>query len=189
MIRVLIADDHPAVRVGLERLLRGEPGIAHVGSAGTAEQALDEAARVSPDCAVVDYQLPGGGLDLCWSLKNGDPAPGVIVYSAFAGDGLAVAARLAGADDLLDKAAPADAIFESIRLVAKGNREIHPPRDALVRGSQALEAEDLPIFGMLVEGTRPRDIAETLKLDGPQFDGRVRHVLRRVEERLRLSAP
>lgn len=186
MIRVLIADDHPAVRVGLERLVKGEPGLIHAGSAGTAGDAMDAAGRLEPDCAVVDYQLPGGGLDLCWRLKSAERAPGVVVYSAFAGDGLAVVALLAGADRLLDKGAPADAIFESIRLVAKGDRSIQPPREALVRGSQALEAEDLPIFGMLVEGTPRREIAETLKLDRLDLDDRVKRVIGRVEQRLGL---
>ena len=186
MITVLIADDHPAVRVGLERLLKSEPGLVHAGSAATAGEAVEEAVRVRPDCAVVDYQLPGGGLNLCWRLKGHARTPGVIVYSAFAGDGLAVAARLAGADALLDKAAPADAIFESIRRVAKGLGTIEWRREALVRGSQALDAEDLPIFGMLVEGTSRGEIAETLKLERPEFEERALRVLARVEERLNL---
>ena len=186
MIRVLIADDHPAVRVGLERLVRGEPGLVHVGSAGTASEAVDEAARQAPDCAVVDYQLPGGGLDLCWRLKAGDRAPGVVVYSAFAGDGLAVAALLAGADRLLDKSAPADAIFDSIRRVAKGERSLDPPREALVRGSEALDPEDLPIFGMLIERTPRADIAATLQLGQPELEERIKRLIARVERRLGL---
>lgn len=188
MIRVLIADDHPAVRVGLERLVKGEPGLVLVGSAATAGDGVEEANRAAPDCAVVDYHLPGGGLDLCWRLKGLSPSPGVVMYSAFAGDGLAVVARLAGADALLDKAAPADAIFESIRRVAKGGCSIEPPRDALVRGSQALEAEDLPIYGMLVDGTPRCDIAETLNLEWRELEERVGRMLARVEQRMGIAS-
>jgi DNA-binding NarL/FixJ family response regulator len=187
MIRVLVADDHPAVRVGVERLIQSEPGLVRAGSAGTADEAVRAAERSRPNCALVDYQLPGGGLRLCARLKRLDPTPGVVVYSAFAGNGLAVGACLAGAEALVDKSAEPDRIFEAIRLAASGRRTIRPPTSALARSAEALDADDLAVFGMLVDGTRPPQIAETLQLGRDQVERSVARILEKVEARLNLG--
>jgi DNA-binding NarL/FixJ family response regulator len=57
MIRVLVVDDHPAVRAGLVAMLRAEPGLVPVASAADAEAAITAARHTEPDVAVVDYHL------------------------------------------------------------------------------------------------------------------------------------
>src|SRR5918999_843080 len=112
VIDVVVVDDHPAVRAGLVALLRGEPGIVPVATAGGVDDGLTSVERCSPNVALVDYDLrDGNGLELCYEPKALAVAPAVLMYSAFAPDGLALAARAANADGLLEKVVTPDELF------------------------------------------------------------------------------
>jgi DNA-binding NarL/FixJ family response regulator len=150
MIRVLVVDDHPAVRAGLASLLRIEPGLIPVGAVGTAEQALRQLARGTTDVLLVDYDLPDSdGLALCWDAKRGEEPPAVLIYSAFARPRLTIAATLAGADAILDKGAPPEQLFELVRIVAGGGRALpRVPPDLIRRSVAELDPDDIPLFGM-----------------------------------------
>src|SRR5918999_6352046 len=101
MIRVLVVDDHPAVRAGLVAMLRSEPGLVPVGAVGSAEEALRELARDGTDVLLVDYDLPDSdGLTLCWDAKCREDPPAVLVYSSFSRPRLTIAAAPARADPM-----------------------------------------------------------------------------------------
>jgi CheY-like chemotaxis protein len=95
MIRIAVLDDHPAVLGGLQRLVERAPDLRPVAFVET-EAALWHALVERPaDIVIVDYDLArGDGLAVCQRLKEHRPGPRVLVYSAYAGSGLAVAARL-----------------------------------------------------------------------------------------------
>ena len=104
MIRVLIVDDHPAVRAGLWSMLRVEPGLQPAGVVSDADEALARAAAVRPDVVLADYRLPhGNGLYLCRRLNEIGSAAQVLVCSANSAAELAVPALLAGASGVLGK--------------------------------------------------------------------------------------
>jgi DNA-binding NarL/FixJ family response regulator len=182
VIDVLIVDDHPAVRTGLVALLRGEPGIVPVAAARGTEDALAAAARSRPDVALLDYDLADGdGLTLCHELKSRLPAPQVLIYSAFAQEGLSVAARVAGADGLLSKGVPPEELFRTIRSVAAG-RSVLPSAtpEEIASAAGRLDDSDLPIFGMLMVRTPREDIAAVLGLGRRELDARIRRMLLRL---------
>ena len=182
MIRVLAVDDHLAVRAGLERLFRGEPGFVLIGLARTAEEAIRHAQRDEPDVAVVDHQLPDGdGLAVCRRLKELCPAPGVLIYSAFAEHDLTVPALLAGADGLLDKGASADELFEAIRAVRRG-RSAFPIllREQVASSAERLPPEDLPILGMMVDRTPLAEVAAVLRIAQPRLEARIEKMIQRL---------
>ena len=162
--RVLVVDDHAAVRSGLTALLSDEVDLRPVGSAASAREALELAQRLTPDVAVVDFQLGDrDGLTLCRQLKELPHPTRVLLYSAYADGPLALAAVIAGADGVVHKAALAEDLCRAIRTVASGGGAvpaISPASHAMV--AECLEAEDLPILAMLVAGTEPDDIAEVL---------------------------
>jgi two-component system, NarL family, response regulator DevR len=167
MIRVLIVDDHPSVRTGLHGLLRSEPGIVPVATSATAEDALMQAARCDPDVVLADYHLPdSNGLVLGWELKQLTPAPGVMIYSAFAEPQLSLAAALSGVDAVLDKASPVEAIFETLRAVASGKTRIGPiPPHVMRAGASLIDPQDQSIMGLAVAGEPASEIAAVLNMD------------------------
>jgi len=162
--RVLIVDDHSAVREGIEALLAGEPGLEPVGSAGRAEDALELAQQTRPDVAIVDFQLGDrDGLSLCCQLKELPEPARVVLYSAYADGPLALAGVIAGADGVVHKAALAAELCDTLRAVAGGRTAIPqpPPRVQAVVAAK-LDPEDLPILAMLLDGTDPDEIAHVL---------------------------
>lgn len=182
MIRVLIVDDHPAVRTGLLAVIRGEPGLVPVGAAGTVSEGVAKARHTGCTVAVVDYHLGGeDGLDLCRALKALTPPPRVLIYSSFVSAGLAVPASLAGADGLVDKATPTDELLETIRAVARGRTAMPKLAPELMQASAArLDLDDLPILGMVLEGTPRADIAEVLSMSEEQLERRLSAMLERL---------
>jgi DNA-binding NarL/FixJ family response regulator len=147
-------------------MLRVEPGLQPAGAAADAAKGLERATAVRPDVVVVDYRLGhGNGLLLCQSLNQLAMPPRVLVYSAYDENELAVPALIAGASGVLSKDAPADAFLEAIRRVARG-RTVFPPigPERVHAAAARLSPDDLPVFGMLVGGTRLRDVATTLDL-------------------------
>lgn len=185
MIRVLVVDDHPAVLTGLMVALRCEPGIVPVAGVSSAEEAMVEARRTDVDVALLDYHLPGeDGLMLCQRMKALDRPPRVLVYSAFAGIGLSVTARIAGADGLLDKGVATDTLLEAIRTVWHGS-EVMPavPADEMEIATATLDEADLPIVAMLVGGTSRTEIAAALDVDSAEIDARLRAMFKRLRRR------
>jgi DNA-binding NarL/FixJ family response regulator len=172
-IRVLVVDDHPAVRTGLLAMLADEPGIEPAGAAPSAGEAHERwlADGERPDVVLVDYHLPDeDGLSLCLWLKSRDPAPAVVIYSASADEALALPALVAGADGLLGKSADPAEIGEVLRAVASGRRCLPPVAPHVDRDLGArLAPEDLPILGMLRHGVPAPELAATLGIDGAEL--------------------
>ena len=186
MLRVALLDDHPAVLAGLQRLLDSTADLQAVCVSDNAPQLLRELDSVRPDVVVLDYDLArGDGLTLCQTLKARVRPPAVVIYSAYAGPGLAISSRLAGADALVDKRAPARELIETIRGVAAGESmtpAVSP--DARQAAMARLAPDDVPVASMLLAGTSHHGIAETLATDRRD----VAHRVRRIVGRLRPTA-
>lgn len=180
MIRMLVVDDHAAVRAGLIGLLRREPGLVPIGAVGTVADALSAARNLEPQVALIDFQLPDGdGLTLCRELKLLPRPPRVLIYSAFARPALAVAATLAGADGLIDKGVEVDELFDAIRSVGRGEQALPMLEPEMVtRCTARLDPDDVSIFGMLMSGTTIADVATVLASDEQRVEDRLRAMLR-----------
>lgn len=179
MIRLLVVDDHAAVRAGLFGLLRREPGLVPLGAVGSVAEALREARSLEPQVALIDFQLPDGdGLTLCRELKLLPKPPRVVIYSAFARPALAVAAKLAGADGLVDKGVEVDDLFDAIRAVGRGEQALPPLEPEMIsRCTTRLDPDDVSIFGMLMSGTSIADTASVLSSDERAVEERLRKML------------
>lgn len=179
MLRVAALDDHPAVLAGLQRLLDSTADLQAVSVADNAPQLLRELESVRPDVVVLDYDLArGDGLTLCQTLKARVRPPAVVIYSAYAGPGLAISSRLAGADALVDKRAPAGELIETIRRVGVGE-SVTPEvsSDAQQAAMARLTPDDVPVASMLLAGTSHQGIAETLATDRRDVVHRVRRIV------------
>ena len=187
MIRILIVDDHPAMRTGLNAVLRAEPGLVPLDAASSVADLWPTMNRTKPDVVVLDYHLPGDdGLVLCRRIKRQLPPPAVLLYSAYADASLMIPARLAGADGLINKSAPANELYDAIRRVARGEQVLPPiSRELLDAAARDLAPEELPILGMTLENTPVSEMATTLGLNAED----VMHRIDRMIKRLKIEIP
>lgn len=96
--RVMIVDDHDALRRGIRTLVETHPSFVVVGEAATGSAALAEAKRTAPDIAIIDYSLPElNGLDLTLALKRELPRLEVLIYTMHSRDDVITAILKAGA--------------------------------------------------------------------------------------------
>ena len=96
--RVLIVDDHDALRRGIRALVETRPNFTVVAEAASGHAALDEARRTTPDIAIVDYSLPElNGLDLTLAMKRELPRLEILIYTMHARDEIITGILKAGA--------------------------------------------------------------------------------------------
>ena len=181
--RLLVVDDHAAVRAGLRDMLADEPDFEVVAAVATAEEGLSVAERQVIDLAVVDYQLGGRtGLWLSRKLKRLRQPPGVVIYSAYADDVLSAAAVVAEADGIVSKSELGSSLCDAIRAVARGGhrlRRVPPWLSEALR--HRLGHEEQAIFGMLLAGIPRDEIAQTLGMSSEGLDSRLWAMLRALQ--------
>jgi DNA-binding NarL/FixJ family response regulator len=182
-IRLLVVDDHPAVRRGLSDLLEDQPDFRVIAAVGTAEDAMSVAEREIFDVAIVDYQLPGrNGLWVSRKLKRLPRPPRVLIYSAYYDGLLAASAVVAEADGLVSKGGLGAELCDAIRTVA-GGRSSFPvvPWQLAETMRRRLQDEEQAIFGMTLAGMAPAEIAQTLGLSAAELESRLWEMLRKLE--------
>lgn len=177
--RLLIVDDHAAVRAGLVALLGDEPTLTLLPSAAGAEEALVLAREEAPDVALVDVSLADGdGLRLCLALKRISAPPRVLLYTASADPMLNVKARLVGADGVIGKAASATELRAAVGAVLHGDRVMPALDAALLRAkTEQLSANAVALIGLRLEATPIDGIAEVLGLSEDGVVSRIGGVL------------
>lgn len=119
-LRVLVAEDHPAVRAGLVAALSAAEGIEVVGDAADGPATLAAARRLAPDVVLTDVRMPGAtGIDITPRLRAGGAK--VLVISAFDLDVAVLGALAAGADGFLVKTETPERIAAAVRAVGAGD--------------------------------------------------------------------
>jgi DNA-binding NarL/FixJ family response regulator len=121
VIRVLIADDHPAFRAGLDLMLRNTPDIEVAGQADNGAAALQLAAATLPDVVLMDLRMPEiDGIEATRRLSQVTPIPAIVVLTMFDDDESVFAAMRVGARGYLLKGADQEEIIRSVRAAAAG---------------------------------------------------------------------
>ncbi|MFC2003354.1 response regulator [Chloroflexota bacterium] len=128
-IRVLIADDHPAVRDGLGRMLERDSEIQVVSRVASGEEAITQTERLCPDIVLMDVKMPRmGGIAAIHKLKEKKPALNIIVLTAYDDEQYITAAVEAGAIGYLLKDIDSKSLCRAIRQAYEG----HSPFDASI---------------------------------------------------------
>jgi two-component system NarL family response regulator len=127
VIRVLVADDHLVMRLGLETLIGAEPDLRVVGMAADGRQAIEMFRQQRPDVALLDLNMPGvSGVTAIRTLCAEDPDARLIVLTIHRGDEAVYQALEAGARGYLLKDTPGEEIAAAIRAVHAGRRYLPP---------------------------------------------------------------
>ncbi len=177
-IRILIADDHEVVRIGLAALLDRQAGFRVVGEASSGDEALRLARTLRPDVVVMDIRMPNGsGTDACRAITAELPRTPVVMLTSYADEEALFDAIGAGASGYVLKRIGSDELVEAVRTVAGGQSMLDPAVTATVleRLRRAAHAEEAGAFGELTdqerrvlahiaEGESNRQIAEAMEL-------------------------
>jgi len=185
MLRIALLDDHPAVLAGLRRLIDAEPDLSVAAVAATAPELATKLNGLRPDVLILDYDLArDDGLTHLRRIKSRTNPPAVVVYSAYAGPALNLAARAAQADAVVDKAEPVQTLLTAVRRAANGDVVMAPvPRDAFEAAVARLEDDDLPVFAMLLDREPLDSIADVLRVDQAEVNRRAQRIVGRLRPR------
>jgi DNA-binding NarL/FixJ family response regulator len=177
-IRILIADDHEVVRIGLAALLDRQHGFRVVGEAASGDEAVRLARALRPDVVVMDIRMPGGsGTDACRSITAELPDTPVVMLTSYAEEEALFEAISAGASGYVLKRIGSDELVTAVRTVAEGRSMLDPAVTAAVleRLRSAAHAEESGAFTELTEqerrvlahlanGSSNREIADAMEL-------------------------
>ena len=169
MIRVLLVDDHPVVRLGLRGMLDAEPGLAVVGEASSADEGLAVALAERPDIVLMDLRMPGGdGVSATERILAALPGTRVLVLTTYESDRDILRAIEAGAGGyLLKDASPAE-LAAAVRAAARGETVLAPSvASTLVRqvrapAPPALSARETEVLRLVACGLTNADIGRDL---------------------------
>jgi two-component system response regulator DesR len=176
MIRILIAEDQALVLGALAALLRLEPDLDVVATAGNGRDALELCKELVPDIVLTDIEMPHmTGLELAAALgERGQPSR-VIIVTTFARSGYLRRALAAGVRGYLLKDAPADTLAAAIRTVHGGGRAVAPELalEGWSGGQDPLSERERQVLRLAGDGRSSAEIAGQVHLS----EGTVRNYL------------
>jgi two-component system, NarL family, nitrate/nitrite response regulator NarL len=207
-IRVLLADDHTLFRQGLRHLLADHPRLKIVGEASSADEAVQQAQRLTPDVILMDLHMPGGGgIEATRILRTAMPDVGVLILTVSENEEDLLAALRAGAKGYILKTSDFDQLLRSLDTVAAGQAALAPemttklltqlstddaapgPRRRSEPHHQLSERE-LEILRLIAEGASNRQIAGQLYLSENTVRTHLVHILGKLglENRVQAAA-
>jgi DNA-binding NarL/FixJ family response regulator len=186
-IRVVVVDDHPALREGLLGLLELEDDFVAVAAVSSERELFATLLQTRPDVIILDYALGrGNGLKTCFRVKQLPRAPGVVLYSAYVDSVFNVPAGLAQADAIVSKSAPVDELLDAVRNAARGITTLpQPDPEAIQAASARLRADDYPVVGLLFAREPLESIAATLDLERGEVQARALRIIGVMQPRER----
>jgi DNA-binding NarL/FixJ family response regulator len=185
LIRILIVDDHPIMRIGIAAIIQAQAQMTVVGQAGTAAEALRLFNETHPDITLMDLRLPDqNGVAAIRQIRQKSSEAKIIVLTTYEGDEDIHQALQAGAMGYLIKGMPHEALVSALLRVYNGNRFLPPPvTHALAsRGPDSeLSAREREVLSLMVAGRRNKEIAEALSIKEATVKSHVSVILARLE--------
>jgi two-component system response regulator NreC len=178
-IRLLLIDDHAVVRSGLRMLLDSESDIEIVGEGGTAREALESVARLTPDLVLMDIGLPDmSGIEVTQKIKTGWPQVAVVALTIHEDEEYFFKMLQAGASGYVPKRAAPEELLTAIRTAASGEVYLYPSlakllvKDYVSGGKEQSELgalDDLTdreneVLAHLADGASNQEIADVLSI-------------------------
>ena len=175
-IRILLADDHPVVRIGVRNMLRAEGHFDVVGEASDGDEAITQTLELLPDILLLDLSMPRmPGLEAMRAIMSGSPRVKILLLTATISTQQIIEALQIGARGIVTKDALIDQLTGAIAAVMQGDYWINGQRVVNLVGAlhdlmqkaqtperktYGLTPRELEVVGCIVEGCSNRDIAK-----------------------------
>ncbi|MBO8127351.1 MAG: response regulator transcription factor [Firmicutes bacterium] len=191
-MRVLLADDHEVVRLGLKSLLSRYPDLEVVAEAATGEEAVQKALELIPDIVIMDVRMPGGsGIEACREIRSANDNINVIMLTSYADQEALESSILAGAAGYVLKEIGSDDLVQNIRKAHAGEKILLPEQisDAVsgikkrfeqMRKASELTEQEEKILSLLAEGKTNKQIAQEIFLSEKTVRNYVSNILTKL---------
>lgn len=188
MITVLIVDDHPIVAEGIRKLILDSKAAQVVGVAGTARACLDFLRWEKADVILLDIGLPdSSGVDLCKSIKSGNPSQKVLALTTFNERSTVVGMMKSGADGYVLKNSDTAEIIEAIREVHDGGKYLCDSAEMLLNEKAVNELlltnREKEVLKLIAAGFTNQEIGEKLFISPLTVDSHRKNLITKLEAR------
>jgi DNA-binding NarL/FixJ family response regulator len=170
-IRVLLVDDHPVVRAGIEGILNSQTDIEVVGEASDGIEAICLNQTLQPDVILMDLQMPEmDGVTAIKAIHEQANPPHILVLTTYDTDADIVQAIQAGATGYLLKDTPREDFFAAVRQVARGESVLTPVVASRLMARMRAPAEEqlsgreFEVLTLVSQGHSNKDIAKQLHI-------------------------
>ncbi len=196
-IRVILADDHPLVRLGIQAMLANRANIRVVAEAASGHEAVKLACAVKPDIALLDINMPGlGGFGVAKELRKRLPSCRVIILSMHEDREYARQAVAAGAKGYIQKDSAPEVLRRAIETVHSGRTFFSDEAsrallaDVVEAGGRMSEADadgltqrEREVLILIAEGSSNKEIAAKLQIGVRTVETHRERVMRKLDVR------
>lgn len=182
-IRILIVDDHPAVRVGVRTIIEDAESMEVVAEAGSGAEAERQFRAHRPDVTLVDLRLPDtSGADLIARLRQEFADSVFVVLTTYDGDEDIYRAIKAGARGYLLKDTSGPDLVEAIRSAQKGQLQLPSAlaQRLAERPARELSSRELQVLEVIVKGGSNKDVAAALQISESTVKAHVASILNKL---------
>lgn len=183
-IRVMLADDHAAVREALAVLVNSQPDMQVIAQAGDGDEAIERARQARPDIAVLDVSMPGmSGLEVTTVLRDALPQTRILMLTRHGEYHHVQELLRAGANGYVLKQSSSEELLKAIRVVASGKSFLDPLVAEQITQHYAADldthprpireeptARELEVLRLLARGYANREIAVELGISVKTVD-------------------
>jgi DNA-binding NarL/FixJ family response regulator len=186
-IRLVIADDHPVVRAGLQGMLASQPDFEIVGEATTGVEVVALTTALRPDVVLMDLRMAElDGVAATAHIRKQQPETPVLVLTTYDSDADILRAIEAGATGYVLKDTPRDQLFSAIRAVAQGQSALAPAvitrllRHIHAQAEEALSTREIEVLTLVAHGASNKEVARGLHISEATVKSHLIHIFSKL---------